>query len=83
MASLTPREQQVLGQILSGKTSKVIALELKISDRTVETHRKKIMDKMQARSLAELIQMAVLHLQRPVFSGTNPKGMPGKPADNK
>ncbi len=57
---LTPREREVLRRVVQGQANKVISAELGISERTVETHRKKIMDKMQARSLAELIQMTLL-----------------------
>lgn len=58
--TLTPREREVLRRVVQGQANKVISAELGISERTVETHRKKIMDKMQARSLAELIQMTLL-----------------------
>jgi FixJ family two-component response regulator len=58
--ALTPREREVLRRVVQGQANKVISAELGISERTVETHRKKIMDKMQARSLAELIQMTLL-----------------------
>lgn len=58
--TLTPREREVLHRVVQGQANKVISAELGISERTVETHRKKIMDKMQARSLAELIQMTLL-----------------------
>jgi two-component system response regulator FixJ len=58
--SLTPRERQVLERVVEGQANKVISAELGISERTVETHRKKIMDKMRAKSLAELIQMTLL-----------------------
>lgn len=56
---LTPRERQVLEQVLDGKPNKVIAADLALSRRTVELHRARIMDKMQARSLAVLVQMVV------------------------
>ncbi|MFZ0257965.1 MAG: response regulator transcription factor [Gammaproteobacteria bacterium] len=58
--TLTPREREVLRRVVQGQANKVISAELGISERTVETHRKKIMDKMQAKSLAELIQMTLL-----------------------
>lgn len=58
--TLTPREREVLRRVVQGQANKVISAELGISERTVETHRKKIMDKMQARSLADLIQMTLL-----------------------
>lgn len=57
LARLTPRERQVMEMMVAGKASKVIAVDLEISERTVEFHRANIMKKMQARTLAELIQM--------------------------
>lgn len=60
LAQLTPREHEVLDRLVQGQANKVIAVELGISDRTVETHRKMVMEKMQARSVADLVQMAVL-----------------------
>jgi FixJ family two-component response regulator len=57
MALLTPREHEVMTLVIAGKANKVIAIELVISERTVELHRGRIMKKMQARSLAELMRM--------------------------
>lgn len=57
--SLTPREGEVLKEIVNGSTNKEIARVLSISPRTVEVHRQKIMTKMNAASLAELVRMAV------------------------
>lgn len=57
--SLTPRETQVLDMILEGNANKVVALELNLSQRTVEIHRARVMDKMQTRSLAELVRMVI------------------------
>jgi two-component system response regulator FixJ len=57
LTTLTAREREVLDMMTGGKANKVIAMELGISERTVEFHRGKIMKKMQARSLAELINM--------------------------
>lgn len=56
---LTVRERQVLEALVSGWANKVIAYELAISPRTVEIHRARVMDKMQARSLSELVRMAL------------------------
>ena len=58
-ALLTPREHEVMGLVVAGKANKVIAIELAISERTVELHRGRIMKKMQARSLAELMRMVL------------------------
>jgi FixJ family two-component response regulator len=57
-AALTPREQQVLPLVVSGLLNKQAAAELGISEVTLQIHRGKIMQKMQAESLAELVRMA-------------------------
>ncbi|GAA5171070.1 response regulator transcription factor [Viridibacterium curvum] len=57
---LTPREHEVLDLIVAGRLNKQIADELGISIKTVEVHRARVMEKMQADSLAELVQ-SVLH----------------------
>lgn len=59
IASLTEREREVLDLLAAGKANKVIAYELDISPRTVEIHRARVMEKMQAKSLAELVRMVV------------------------
>jgi two-component system response regulator FixJ len=56
IASLTERERAVLRRIIEGKANKVIAAELDISIKTVEAHRAKLMEKMAAGSVAELVQ---------------------------
>jgi two-component system response regulator FixJ len=61
--TLTPRQGEVLDRLVKGQPNKVVAAELGISERTVEAHRASIMEKMQARSVSELISM-VLHLHR-------------------
>ncbi|WP_198263154.1 response regulator transcription factor [sulfur-oxidizing endosymbiont of Gigantopelta aegis] len=58
--SLTPREREIFTEVVSGKLNKVIAYELNISTRTVEIHRAKAMEKMAARNLSELINLANL-----------------------
>jgi two-component system, LuxR family, response regulator FixJ len=57
LAQLTPREVEVLQLMLIGKPSKVIARELGVSHRTVDIHRGRVMEKMQAKTLAELVRM--------------------------
>jgi len=58
--SLSRRERQVLDGIVAGSANKVIARDLDISPRTVEIYRAHVMRKMQARSLSELVRMALV-----------------------
>jgi two-component system response regulator TtrR len=55
---LTPRERKVMSLLVSGMTNKEVARKLEISFRTVEVHRSRIMEKMAAESILELIEMA-------------------------
>lgn len=59
-ASLTPREVDVYRCVVNGAMNKQIAYELDISQRTVEVHRAKVMEKMSARNLAELVKIHIL-----------------------
>lgn len=59
IAALSPREREVLQLVAEGLTTKDIAGKLRISVKTVETHRKQIMDKLEIRSVAELTKYAV------------------------
>jgi two-component system response regulator FixJ len=59
IATLSDRERQVLRGVVAGQPNKVIANELGISPRTVEVYRAGLMAKMQARSLPELVRMAM------------------------
>lgn len=55
--SLTPREREVMALVVDGRANKVIAIDLGLSERTVEIHRANVMEKMQARSVAHLVKM--------------------------
>ncbi len=58
VATLTRREHEIMAMIVEGKTGKVMASTLKISEKTVQTHRARVMKKMRAQSVAELVKMA-------------------------
>jgi len=57
--NLTPREREVLVQVAAGNPNKVIAYELDISPRTVEVHRARVIEKMNARNLSHLVRLAI------------------------
>ncbi|HLT91151.1 MAG TPA: response regulator FixJ [Woeseiaceae bacterium] len=59
LETLTAREREVMELVVTGKPNKVIAWELGVSQRTVEIHRARVMEKMKARSLAELVRMTL------------------------
>jgi two-component system response regulator TtrR len=59
LAALTQREREVMERVVAGKPNRVIADELALSIKTIEWHRARIMDKLQVRSLAELIRVSL------------------------
>ena len=59
MKRLTPGEEDVLLRLIDGKSNKAIAVDLQLSVRTIEVRRAKLMKKMKAASLAELIRLIV------------------------
>ena len=59
IASLTPREREVMALVVEGKANKVVAHSLGLSQRTVEIHRARVMEKMHAESVAQLVQMVM------------------------
>lgn len=59
LALLTQREREVMQLLIAGKSNKVIAADLGISTRTVEVHRARIMEKLKARSLADVVRIAL------------------------
>jgi FixJ family two-component response regulator len=56
--SLTPREREVMDLVVSGLLNKQIALELGTSEITIKVHRSRVMEKMRANSLADLVRMS-------------------------
>ena len=64
LESLTDREREVLQLLTQGKQNKQIAQELGVSPRTIEIHRSRVMEKMDAQSVAELVRM-MLDLRQP------------------
>jgi len=59
LAHLTPREHEVMEMVTDGRSNKEIATELGVSAKTVEAHRARVMEKMEASSLAELVRMVL------------------------
>ncbi len=59
LESLTPREREIMDMVVDGKANKVIAGDLQLSQRTVEIHRARVMEKMLATSLAHLVRMVI------------------------
>ncbi|MGB5201397.1 MAG: response regulator FixJ [Sedimenticolaceae bacterium] len=64
LAHLTPREREVMEMVTDGRSNKEIANSLGVSAKTIEAHRARVMEKMQAGSLAELVRMALLANER-------------------
>ena len=60
LETLTPREREVMGYVVDGVSNKQMAVLLGVSDRTIEVHRSRVMAKMGANSLPELVRMSVL-----------------------
>jgi FixJ family two-component response regulator len=58
LAMLTPRERQVMAHVIRGRLNKQIAADLGTGEKTVKVHRARVMSKMVARSVAELVQLA-------------------------
>lgn len=59
--SLTAREREVLDLVVQGEQNKNIAIRLDISQRTVELHRSRVMEKLEVNSIAELVQLVMAH----------------------
>jgi two-component system, LuxR family, response regulator FixJ len=59
IATLSPRERQVMDGLIAGLSNKLIARDYEISPRTIEVYRANVMTKMQAGSLSELVRLAI------------------------
>ena len=59
--ALTPREREVLDLVVQGQSNKAVANALGISAKTIEFHRARLMDKLHARSVTDLVKLAVRH----------------------
>lgn len=60
-AALTPREDQVMSRLVAGQTLKEIAYELRLSVKTISTHRRRLLDKLRLRTTADLVRYAIRH----------------------
>jgi FixJ family two-component response regulator len=75
LARLTTRERQVLDSVIRGDRNKQIAADLGISEKTVKVHRGRVMDKMEVRSVAELVHLCAV-------AGMGPNSLGAKRADS-
>jgi FixJ family two-component response regulator len=58
LASLTPREYEVMGHVISGRLNKQTAAEIGAAEKTIKVHRARVMEKMKVKSVAELVRLA-------------------------
>ena len=58
-ATLTTREREVMALVVAGRMNKQVARDLRISEKTVKVHRGRVMAKMEARRVAQLVQLAI------------------------
>ncbi len=61
LANLTPREREVLGQVVAGRRNKQIAADLGIAEKTTKVHRGRMMEKMGVQSVADLVRLVTVH----------------------
>src|ERR1700736_556436 len=74
IATLSPREREVLDGLLAGRPNKLIAYDLGISVRTVEVHRARMMERLRMRQFAEVIRLGVMARLNATPSANKPKG---------
>lgn len=72
LACLTSRERAVFREVVHGKANKVMAIELGISEKTVEAHRARVMQKLGASSLADLVRLDVMVTRHDLFAAQLP-----------
>lgn len=75
LASLTPREREVLAQVVAGRLNKQIAADLGTVEKTIKVHRARIMEKMAVRSLADLVRTAGRLGIQPAGMGVPPESL--------
>lgn len=64
LASLTPREREVLTHVVAGRLNKQIAADLGIAEKTIKVHRARVMRKMGVRTVADLVRVVTLHTEK-------------------
>lgn len=78
LAALSPRQRHVLEEVVAGKTNKEIAFDIGVSEKTVETHRARVMAKLHARSLAQLVRIFLGYEMQPDEEGIRRHSIPGR-----
>ena len=76
LASLTPREREVLAQVVAGRLNKQIAADLGTVEKTIKVHRARLMEKMAVRSLADLVRIAERLGIQPAGTRVSPRSLP-------
>ena len=76
LASLTPREREVLAQVVAGRLNKQIAADLGPVEKTIKVHRARLMEKMAVRSLADLVRIAERLGIQPAGTRVPPRSLP-------
>ena len=82
LASLTPREREVLAALAAGRLNKQIAADLGVVEQTVKFHRARIMERMQAKTVAELMHIAGRLGIGPATAPPAPPASSAHPAQN-